>query len=279
MDLSWIESVIYGFVTGLTQILPVSAQAHRALMLKMFGQSTEGGLMALLIHGAVFAAVYVSYANQIGQMLRENRLARIPRRKRKRQPVMHRVLDYRLMKMAFYVIAAGFFVYPSLQTWRLDLSKIAIFFVINGLTQYIPMFIPTGNKDSRNMTRMDGLWIGLFGALGIVPGISRTGGMISVATIRGADPGHAVNWAVMLSMPAMAVFMCIDIYSMFALGVGSLGITVLLRYIVAAAAAYAGTYIAVRLVRIFASTTGFSGFAYYSWGAALFSLILYLSIS
>ena len=279
MDLSWIESIIYGFVTGLTQILPVSAQAHRALMLKMFGQSTEGGLMALLIHGAVFAAVYVSYSNQIGQMLRENRLARIPRRKRKRQPVMHRVLDYRLMKMAFYVIAAGFFVYPSLQTWRLDLSKIAIFFVINGLTQYIPMFMPTGNKDSRNMTRMDGLWIGLFGALGIVPGISRTGGMISVATIRGADPGHAVNWAVMLTMPAMAVFMCIDFYSMFALGVGSLGITVLLRYIVAAAAAYAGTYIAVRLVRIFASTTGFSGFAYYSWGAALFSLILYLSIS
>lgn len=279
MDLSWIESIIYGFVTGLTQILPVSAQAHRALMLKMFGQSTEGGLMALLIHGAVFAAVYVSYSNQIGQMLRENRLARIPRRKRKRQPVMHRVLDYRLMKMAFYVIAAGFFVYPSLQTWRLDLSKIAIFFVINGLTQYIPMFMPTGNKDSRNMTRMDGLWIGLFGAMGIVPGISRTGGMISVATIRGADPSHAVNWAVMLTMPAMAVFMCIDFYSMFALGIGSLGITVLLRYIVAAAAAYAGTYIAVRLVRIFASTTGFSGFAYYSWGAALFSLILYLSIS
>ena len=129
------------------------------------------------------------------------------------------------------------------------------------------------------MTRMDGLWIGLFGAMGIVPGISRTGGMISVATIRGADPSHAVNWAVMLTMPAMAVFMCIDFYSMFALGIGSLGITVLLRYIVAAAAAYAGTYIAVRLVRIFASTTGFSGFAYYSWGAALFSLILYLSIS
>jgi len=279
LDLSWIESLIYGFVMGLSQILPVSAQAHRAIMLKMFGQSTEGGLMALLIHGAVFAAVYISYKEQIGQMLRENRLARIPRRKRKRQPVMQRVLDLRLMKMAFYVIAVGFLVYSSLESWRTDLSKIAIFLVINGLMQYIPMFIPTGNKDSRNMTRMDGLWMGLFGALGIVPGISRTGGMISVASVRGADPSHAVNWAVMLAMPTMAVFMCIDVYSMFALGVGSLGILALLRYILSAAAAFAGTYIAIRMVRIFASTTGFSGFAYYSWGAALFSLILYLSIS
>ena len=279
MDFTWIESIIYGFVMGLSQILPVSAQAHRALMLKMFGQSTEGGLLGLLIHGAVFAAVYIFYADEIRQMLRENRLARIPRRKRKRQPVMQRVLDYRLMKMAFYVIAAGFFVYPSLQNWRLDLSKVAIFFVINGLMQYIPMFIPTGNKDSRNMTRMDGLWMGLFGATGIVPGISRTGAMISVATVRGADPGHAVNWATMLTMPTMVIFMFIDIYTMFSLGIGSLGIAVLLQYILAAVAAYAGTYIAIRMVRIFASTTGFSGFAYYSWGAALFSLILYLSIS
>ena len=279
MDFSWIESIIYGCVMGLSQILPVSAQAHRAIMLKMFGHSTEGGLMSLLIHGSVLAAVYFSSAEYIRQMMREDRLARIPRRKRKRQPVMQRVLDLRLMKMAFYVIAAGFFVYPSLDSWRNDLSKIAIFLVLNGLMQYIPMFLPTGNKDSRNMTRMDGLWMGFFGALGIVPGISRTGSMISVATVRGADPAHAVNWAIMLAIPTMAVLMCFDIYSMFSFGVGSLGILVLLRYILTAAAAYAGTYIAIRMVRLFAYTTGFSGFAYYSWGAALFSLILYLSIS
>ena len=84
MDFTWIESIIYGFVMGLSQILPVSAQAHRALMLKMFGHSTEGGLLGLLVHGAVFAAVYIFYADEIRQMLRENRLARIPRRKRKR---------------------------------------------------------------------------------------------------------------------------------------------------------------------------------------------------
>ena len=279
MDFGWIESIIYGFVMGLSQILPVSAQAHRAIMLKMFGASSEGGLLSLLIHGAVLAAVYMSCADHIRQMQREDRLARIPRRKRKRQPVMQRVLDLRLMKMAFWVIAAGFFLYPSLEGWRTDLSKVAIFLVFNGLMQYIPMFLPTGNKDSRTMTRMDGLWMGFFGALGVVPGLSRTGGLISVATVRGADPGNAVNWAVMLTIPTMAVMMCLDVYAMFAVGIGSVGILILIRYLLAAAAAWAGTYIAVRMVRIFASTTGFSGFAYYSWGAALFSLILYLSIS
>ena len=83
----------------------------------------------------------------------------------------------------------------------------------------------------------------------------------------------------MLSIPTIAVLMCFDFYAIFITGIGPLGILVLIRYLLAAIAAFAGTYLAIRMVRLFAVTTGFSGFAYYSWGAALFSLILYLSIS
>ena len=37
MDLSWLESTFYGFVIGLTDILPISAQAHRLLLIKLYG--------------------------------------------------------------------------------------------------------------------------------------------------------------------------------------------------------------------------------------------------
>ena len=37
MDLNWFESFLYGLFSGLTDILPVSAEAHRILMLKCFG--------------------------------------------------------------------------------------------------------------------------------------------------------------------------------------------------------------------------------------------------
>ena len=279
MDFSWFESIIFGFVMGLGQILPVSAQAHRAIMLKMFGSTTEGPLLSLMINMAVILAVYFSCAEQLHLISREARLARIPRRRRKRQPLMQRVLDMRLMRMAFVLIAVSFFFYPRLQDWRSDLSKIAIFLVLNGLTQYIPMFLPGGNKDSRTMTRIDALWMGFFGGLAVIPGLSRTGGLISVATVRGADPTHAVNWAVMLTIPALAVMIGFDAFGIFTTGIGAFGLLVLLRYLLTAAAAYVGTYLAIRMMRVFATSTGFSGFAYYSWGAALFSLILYLSIS
>ena len=46
MDLNWFESFLYGLFSGLTDILPVSAEAHRILMLKCFGIQSSTELMS-----------------------------------------------------------------------------------------------------------------------------------------------------------------------------------------------------------------------------------------
>ena len=57
MDLNWLHSIIYGFAAGLADILPVSAQAHRVLLLKFFGVKGDMDLLNLLIRLAVIAAL------------------------------------------------------------------------------------------------------------------------------------------------------------------------------------------------------------------------------
>jgi hypothetical protein len=42
--------------------------------------------------------------------------------------------------------------------------------------------------------------------------------------------------------------------------------------------AFVGSYLGITFIRFLAVKVGFSGFAYYSWGAALFAFILYLTI-
>ena len=58
MDLSWLQSTVLGFLSGLTDILPVCAQAHKAILLKMFGSDVEPPVMRLMIHLATLAALY-----------------------------------------------------------------------------------------------------------------------------------------------------------------------------------------------------------------------------
>jgi hypothetical protein len=57
-----------------------------------------------------------------------------------------------------------------------------------------------------------------------------------------------------------------------------LGLFAAIGYALAGLGAFAGAHLSLRMMRSFSRRVGFSGFAYYCWGAALFAFIIYLSI-
>lgn len=272
--MDWLESILFGFTCGLTEFLPVSAQAHEALLLKMFGAASTP-LLRLVIHTAAILALYQNCAGHIGAMLREQRLLRIPPRRRKRRPDMAKVLDFRFLRTAAVILMLGFFAYPTLSVWRSDLHIIAPILILNGIIVYVPMHLPTGNKDARSMSQLDAVLLGLSGALAVIPGISRVGVLTATGIARGADREQSLNWALLLSIPALAVMLGMDVYTITTQGIGAYA---LLQTVLAAAAAFGGAWCAIRTMRFLAVKAGFSSFAYYCWGAALFSLIMYLTV-
>lgn len=278
MELNWLESLVFGLVSGLAEFLPVSAQAHRAILLKLFGSGQEDPLLRLLIHLGAFLAVIVASKPQIAQIRRERRLARIPKRRRKRQPDSKILLDLQIVRTVFVPSLLGLVIYAATGSWSGSLLSIAAFLLLNGLVLFLPAHLPAGNKDSRSMSGLDSLLIGLSAALGMIPGISRMGMTTSTAQIRGADKQQALTWSLLLSIPVLLCLMGLDIYGIASIGTEAFGGAVLFRFILSAAAAYCGGYIAIQFMRFLAVKAGFSGFAYYSWGAALFAFILYMTI-
>lgn len=278
MDLSWPESLLFGLVSGLAEFLPVSAQAHRALLLTLFGTGGEDGVLSLLVHAGALLAAATASQNQIRQIRREQKLSKVPKRRRKRQPDAKILLDGQIVKSAFLPALLGFAMYFTVRSWRSSLPVIAAFLLLNGLILFLPSHLPSGNKDSRSMSRFDSLLIGLAGALGILPGVSRVGATTTVAIARGADKQQALSWSLLLSIPILLCLMGLDVYSILTLGTGGIGATSAFQYLFSGAAAFCGAYIAIIFMRFLAVNLGFSGFAYYSWGAALFAFILYMTI-
>lgn len=277
MDLNWIESLLFSFTAGIAEILPVSSQAHEALLLKLFG-TTSDPLMKLLIHAAVWEALFLAMRRDIDQMMHAARLARVPSRRRNRQPDPVRLLDVRLLQTAVIPLLLGFLAYPALSGWYTDLSKVAVLLFVNGLILCIPRYLRSANKDSRSMTGFDGLLLGISGALAVLPGISRIGAVSSAAAGRGADREHAIRWAFLLDLAALLVLICFDIYNLYILGISAVSVPTVVCYILSAAAAFGGAALGIYMMRFLAVHAGFSGFAYYSWGAALFAFLMYLTI-
>lgn len=272
--MSLLESILYGLISGFSEFLPVSSQAHQALFMRIFGVSTREPIRDLLIHIAVIAALLTTCRPLFARLSREQHLA--SRGRRSHSYASKGFYDLQLIRTATVPLLIGLFFYVSTRGFESKLVYISSFFALNGLCLFIQDHIPLGNKDAQYMTGLDGILIGLCGAVSALPGVSRIGAMHTFASFRGADKHHALNWALLLSLPALILFCCLDILSFFTVGLGAVSVAILFGYILSAITAYLAACFSIILIRFLVFRIGFSGFAYYSCGAALFSLILYL---
>ena len=126
------------------------------------------------------------------------------------------------------------------------------------------------------MSALDALAIGFMGAIGGIPGCSRLAFMTAAGSLRGGERKYVLDLCLLLSIPALligSILAGVDFFS-----VSGMDFPVLIRCIAAGFAAFAGSCSAIVIMRFMAFKTGFAGFAYYNWGLALFTFIIYLII-
>ena len=276
MELSWFKSLLFGLFSGLLDILPVSAEAHSKLLLKFFGVKAASDVMNLLIHLAIFIALYYSSQNHLIRMNRARALARIPKRKRKRPLDVRSMMDWSLLKTMIVPALLGVYCRKYTAAIQSNLMLISLFLFLNGVILYTPQFFPTSNRDSRTLSRVEGLLMGFGGAVSAVPGISAVGASTAIGSLCGVDRLYGLNMALMMNMAISAGLALLDMLAIVSNGVGTLSFVILLRYIVSAAAAFGGTMLGIRLMRHLAAEHGYSLFGVYCWGLALFTFILNL---
>lgn len=276
MDLSWLQSIILGFLSGLADILPVCAQVHKAIILKMFGSEVEPPVMRLMIHLATLAALYYCCSAQIMRMNRQLKLAKVPKKRRKRPVDVRVIMDFRLLRVTLIPLVLVYLVYSRTSVHNMALNWIALYTLLNAVILYLPVLLPTGNKDSRTFSPFEGVLMGLGASLSIIPGVSAIGSMNAVGSLCGGDRTYVLNLSFLVQMAVTVLLIVYDVMMLLEIGAGTISFAILLGYLLAAAAAFAGVFLGVRVMRALAANVGFNGFAYYSLGLALFSFILYL---
>lgn len=277
-DMNFFQSLIFGLFSGLSDIFPVSSQAHKTMMLKIFGVNSESPLLRLFIHIGILAALYYCCSNQIMRITRQLRLARIPKKKRKRPVDQRTLMEFKLLRMIIIPVLLSLLAYNHTVAWGTKLQLMAVFLLINGLILFLPTLLPTGNKDARSMSALEGLLIGLGGATSVVPGISAVGSINAVASVCGAERTFAVNLSFIVNMVLTVALIAFDFAAIYAAGLETLSISLLINYVISAAAAFGGAYFAIQTMRLMAANIGFNIFAFYSFGAALLSFMLYLMV-
>lgn len=271
-----LESIFYGIISGLTEFLPISSTGHQGLLKTFFGVQ-NAPLLDLFVHIGLLLAVFVSCGTYIERLKRQLHIQSSTRSGRARTMDRSAVYDNQLIRIALVPMILSMILFSLLAKPGVSLIWLAVFFTINGIIVYVPEHLPHGNKDASQMSKLDSIMIGIFGALSVFPGVSRIGASASYAIGRGGDKTKVINWVLVLSLPALLFSILLDLISMFTVGIGSFSFTIVLGYLFAAGFAFATGIFGISLVRFFTAKLGFSSLGFYSWGAALLSLILYLT--
>ena len=278
MELNWLQSILFGLVSGAADIIPVSGQAHRLLLLKFFGVNQMPNLLALLLHLSVAAALYLSSQGQFVRMNRARALARIPKKKRKRPLDTRSMMDWSLIKTMLVPTVIGLLLNSRVRGWSVNMFLIAGMLFVNGLILYSPQFLPTSNRDSRTLTRLEGVLMGLGAGASVLPGISTVGIMVSIASVCGIERLYGLNMTFIVKLFFLIGLMVYDVLAIITDGLGGLTVMLLIQYIFTAALSFGAAMLGIRTLRRLAPEHGFHTFGVYCWGLALFTFILNLVV-
>jgi len=267
MKLNWLQSILYGFISGFSELLPVSSHGHRSLLFYIFGAQNRDPLGDLICRIGILAAIVVCFRKQVLRLyLREGSTSQ------KSSTPRQIYFERRLIHSATIPLVVGILLCTVLVK-RYTLIWVAAGFFFNGLILYLTEHLRFGDKNAKLMTRFDSLLIGVGGALAALPGLSGIGGMICAGVARGADKRQCTTWAILLLIPTVLCLSGVDFVALFT---GAQACFSFFGYLLAGVAAFGGAYVGIKLMLYLMVQIGISSFAYYSWGAALFTLILYL---
>lgn len=186
------------------------------------------------------------------------------------------MMDSSMLRTMLIPAILGLLLYPRAAALSGNLMFLSLFLILNGVIVYLPRFMATGNRDSRTLSRIEGLLMGLGGAVSVVPGFSAMGVTTAISSVCGVDRTYGLTMALMMNLGLNIGFAVYDVMAIMENGMGILSILILLRYLMTAAVTFVGAMLGIRIMRYLAENRGYSAFAFYSFGQALFAFIFNL---
>ncbi|MBN2103380.1 undecaprenyl-diphosphate phosphatase [bacterium] len=207
------QGLLLSFIQAATEFLPISSSGHLLFIKGLLHYSEIPLIYDILMHGGSLVAVCCFYFSKIRQTFGG---AYIEIKQRQPDKQQSRFLIYIIISSV--VTFAGYLIFKNpIESGFESPSVLQITFLVTTLILLSVRFF--GPKENRRVSEKAfyfAIIVGLFQALAILPGISRSGTTISVMLLFGIKREEAAYYSFMLFIPAVlgaVVFKLSDISS------------------------------------------------------------------
>ena len=185
--MDFFQALILGTLQGLTEFLPVSSSGHLVIAQKLFGFQQPPVLFDILVHLGTLIAILIYLRKQI-----------------KNQVVKNFKKGWQLIVIGTIPAGlVGLFLNHYLEKVFNSIFNVAICLLITAFFLFSTKLIKKTNKNFSQLTQKDAWIIGVFQALAILPGISRSGSTVVAGLWQGLKKETAFSFSFFLAIPAI----------------------------------------------------------------------------
>lgn len=203
------KAILLGVVQGLTEFLPVSSTAHLRIIPSFFGWGDIGASYTAVIQVGTMIAIILYFRSDLMNMTKAM-LTSIKTRDFGSK-------DTRLLIMIILgtipIVIVGFLLKDLIRNEFRNMYIVSISLIFFSIVLYLADRFTGKQREIKDLKNFDGIFIGFFQALALIPGASRSGSTISGAFFRNMTREDAARFSFLLSIPAILLSGVYELYS------------------------------------------------------------------
>ena len=265
----WEHALVLGILQGLTEFLPVSSSGHLVLGQSILGLREPELVFDILLHIGTLAAVLTFYGKDLWRIARAWASS-----------LMGKDADEGASRMGWLLMLgsvpagiAGVCLDDFIEKMFASPKLAACALLFTGGILCLGRLRQDAGRGESQMTPKDALFIGIFQAFAIIPGISRSGATIVAALTRGVEREQAARFSFLLSAPAISGAFLLKIKDFE----GTLAANLLPYAVGVAASAIVGAIALGWLIKL-VKGGNLARFRFYCWGVGALSLAYLFTI-
>jgi undecaprenyl-diphosphatase len=197
--MGWFEAVVLGVVQGLTEFLPISSSAHLRIVGEAFGWDDPGAAFTAITQIGTELAVLLYFRRDIGRII----VAWLGSLAGRRKGDPDARMGWLIIVGSIPIVVLGLLFQDDIETTLRDLRIVAIALVAFSLILYWADRVGAKKRELHDLTVGHGIAFGFAQAAALVPGVSRSGGTITMGLFLGYTRAAAARYSFLLAIPAV----------------------------------------------------------------------------
>ena len=186
-----IQIFLYSIIQGITEFLPISSSAHLYLIQEIYGWEDNALLLAIGAHLGTFLAVLV-FNRKLFINFKENRL-----------------LPFALLASLPVILIGGLIGLLGYDSFKSNLYIIALACIVGGVLLELS---DNKEKNKNEIVFKDSIIIGIFQIFALIPGMSRSGTVITAMRFLGINRKLSITFSLLTGIPILLAACFFGIY-------------------------------------------------------------------